>query len=483
MSQSTQENRSIQIPDVKEVRDGKEIRDVKEAGEWLDGLINVEKRPDFAHARLGLGPIQALLERLDNPHDGLRFIHIAGSKGKGSTALLAEAVLEAAGVRVGTFTSPHLERWTERVRIGGREVDGPLLAAAVERVRPHVEAMRYGDPSQAPTFIDETTAAALVCFREAGVELAILEVGLGGRLDSTNVVTPVVACITSIELEHTDTLGDSLAAIAGEKAGILKPAVAAVIGVLPRAAAAAVQARAAEVGVEPDWAGDAFAAEVLEEGPDGAMLRMRDGDVVFDARLPLLGRHQVGNAALALACVRRALDLDDDAFVSAAIQGLAAVTLPGRIERLERDPCVLVDGAHTAASAQALASVLRGIERRRTRLVLSISAGKDTASILASLVPLANEVTVTRAEPRRSLSPAEVGRAVREVAPGVELRVVPNPQLAVRAAYDGLEAGDCLCVTGSVYLAGIARRILWQPRSAADVAVTRNPAEARRDAD
>lgn len=483
MSQSTQEIRSIQIPDVKEVRDGKEIRDVKEAGDWLDGLINVEKRPDFAHARLGLGPIQALLERLDNPHDGLRFIHIAGSKGKGSTALLAEAVLEAAGVRVGTFTSPHLERWTERVRIGGREVDGPLLAAAVERVRPHVEAMRYGDPSQAPTFFDATTAAALVCFREAGVELAILEVGLGGRLDSTNVVTPVVACITSIELEHTDTLGDSLAAIAGEKAGILKPAVAAVIGVLPRAAAAAVQARAAEVGVEPDWAGDAFAAEVLEEGPDGAMLRMRDGDVVFDARLPLLGRHQVGNAALALACVRRAVDLDDDAFVSAAIQGLAAVTLPGRIERLERDPCVLVDGAHTAASAQALASVLRGIERRRTRLVLSISAGKDTASILASLVPLANEVTVTRAERRRSLSPAEVGRAVREVAPDVELRVVPNPQLAVRAAYDGLEAGDCLCVTGSVYLAGIARRILWQPRSAADVAVTRNPAEAHRDAD
>ena len=460
-----------------------QIRDVKEAGDWLEGLINVEKRPDIAHARLGLGPIQALLERLDNPHDGLRFIHIAGSKGKGSTALLAEAVLEAAGVRVGTFTSPHLERWTERVRIGGREVDGPPLAAAVERVRPHVEAMRDRDPSQPPTFFDATTAAALVCFREAGVELAILEVGLGGRLDSTNVVTPVVACITSIELEHTETLGDSLAAIAGEKAGILKPGVAAVIGILPQEAAAAVRARAAEVGVEPDWAGDAFEAEILEEGPDGSMLRMRDGDVAFDAQLPLLGRHQVANAALALACVRRTLELDDDAFVSAAVRGLAAVTLPGRIERLERDPCVLVDGAHTAASAQALASVLRGIERRRTRLVLSISAGKDTASILAPLVPLANEVTVTRAEPRRSLSPTEVAQAVREVAPDVELRVVPNPQLAVRAAYDGLETGDCLCVTGSVYLAGIARRILRQPRSAADVAVSRNPAEARREAD
>ncbi len=459
-----------------------QIRDVKEAGDWLEGLINVEKRPDIAHARLGLGPIQALLERLDNPHDGLRFIHIAGSKGKGSTALLAEAVLEAAGVRVGTFTSPHLERWTERVRIGGREVDGPPLAAAVERVRPHVEAMRDRDPSQPPTFFDATTAAALVCFREAGVELAILEVGLGGRLDSTNVVTPVVACITSIELEHTETLGDSLAAIAGEKAGILKPAVAAVIGVLPQEAAAVVRVRAAEVGIEPAWAGDAFAAEVLEEGPDGSMLRMRDGDVVFDARLPLLGRHQVGNAALALACVRRALDLDDT-FVSAAIQGLAAVTLPGRIERLERDPCVLVDGAHTLASAQALASVLRRIERRRTHLVLSISAGKDTASILASLVPLADEVTVTRAEPTRSLSPTEIGRAVREVAPDVAVRVVPNPKLAVRAAYHRLEAGDCLCVTGSVYLAGIARRILRQPRSAADVAVSRNPAEMRREAD
>ena len=199
------------------------IRDIAEAGAWLDGLINREKRTDWSLERLSLEPARALLARLGDPQAPLRVLHVAGSKGKGSTALLAEAVLGAAGERVGTFTSPHLERWTERVRIGGAEVADAALAAAVETVRPHVEALQGGAPERVPSFFDATFAAALVCFRDAGVDRAIVEVGLGGRLDSTNVVAPQATAITSIELEHTDKLGATLAAIAGEKAGILKP--------------------------------------------------------------------------------------------------------------------------------------------------------------------------------------------------------------------------------------------------------------------
>jgi dihydrofolate synthase/folylpolyglutamate synthase len=452
------------------------IGSIEEAGAWLEGLINVEKRPDWPYARLGLGPIRALLERLGDPHRDTAVLHVAGSKGKGSTALLAEALLEAAGMRTGTYTSPHLERWTERVRVGGGEVEGERLAAAVERVRPHVEAMRAQRPADAPTFFDALTAAALVCFREAGVERVVLEVGLGGRLDSTNVVSPRVACVTSIELEHTDKLGTSLAAIAGEKAGILKPGVSAVVGALPDEALDVVEARAAQVGAPLFRAGRDFAAELLEETAEGLRVRLRDGPLEVEVGLPLLGAHQADNAALALACARRGGGLDDERLAAAARAGLPRAQLPGRLELLGRAPLRIADSAHTRVSALALAAALARLPRRRTHLVLSVSAGKHLEAILDALLPLADELTVTRAEPTRSLAAAEVAAAARRRAPGLPLRVVPNPHLALRAAAEGLEAADCVCATGSVYLAGIARRVLAAPEPAAGVAVTRRAA-------
>jgi len=451
------------------------IRSVEEAGAWLTGLINLERRPDWPYARLGLGPIRRLLERLGNPERELAVIHVAGSKGKGSTALLAEAVLEAAGRRVGTYTSPHLERWTERVRVAGREVEGAALAAAVEAVRPHVEALRAAEPADAPTFFDATTAAALLCFRDAGVDHAILEVGLGGRLDSTNAVQPRVACVTSIELEHTDKLGNTLAAIAAEKAGILKRGAAVVIGSLPRAAREVVLERARALEIRPARAGREFDAEVRDETSEGLRLGLRDGPLRFEATLPVLGRHQAANAALALACVRRAADLPDAALAEAAARGWAGVVLPGRVERLRRDPLVLIDSAHTGASARALAAALAGIPRRRTHLVLSVSAGKQLDAVLAALLPLAEQLTVTRADAGRSLAETEIARAARARGSSLPLRVVPNPHLALRAAADALEPGDCLCVAGSVYLAGIARRLLRELPPAAGIAVTRRP--------
>jgi len=447
------------------------IRDIEEAGAWLEGLINVERRPDWPYARMGLAPIRALLERLGSPQGGLAFLHVAGSKGKGSTALFAEALLGAVGEEVGTFTSPHLERWTERVRIGGRDVEADALVSAVERIRPHVEAMRRSSPDEAPTFFDATTAAALVCFRDAGVDRAVLEVGLGGRLDSTNVVTPQVACVTSIELEHTDRLGDTLAAIAGEKAGILKPGVPAVVGELPREALEVVVARARELGAPLARAGVDFEGRALP----GGRVWLRDGPVEVEAALRSPAPHQAGNAALALACVRRAGGVDDRELAAGAEAALAAVSLPGRAELLRRSPAILVDSAHTRASALALARVLEELGRPPTRFVLSISAGKDIGSILEALLPFARSVTVTRAERARSLAPAEVADAIRLLAPEVPVRVVPNPHLALRAAAEALEDDACLCTAGSVYLAGIARQVLAAAEPAARVAVSRRP--------
>ena len=454
--------------------------DLSAAEAWLQGLIDVERMPDRRQARFSLTPIRALLARLGDPQRGLAALHVAGSKGKGSVALLSEALLRAGGLRTGVFTSPHLERWTERFRIDGREVAGSRLAAAVERIRPEVEALRAEDPALTPTFFDACTAAALLIFAEAGVDRAVLEVGLGGRSDSTNVCEPVVTCVTSIELEHAEILGRSLEAIAAEKAGILKPGVPAVMGGLPPEARAVVEARAAEVGAPLFRQGADFGVEAVDAGPDGMALRLWDGAFRGEARLAVLGAHQAHNAAMAMACVRRA-GMSDPQLAPVLARAFADVSLPGRVEMLGRRPWLLVDAAHTPESAHALTAAIRGLPHRRVHLVLSISRGKELAELCAILCPIAAAVTITRAEPRRSLAPDEVAAAVRAAAPTARVRVVPNPHLALRAAREALGAEDLLCAAGSVYLAGIARRVLAGDARSPVVVSRRAPAPARPD--
>jgi dihydrofolate synthase/folylpolyglutamate synthase len=436
------------------------ISSLEDAERFLEGLLDVEKLPRLPYARLDVEPARRLLARVGDPQRSLRVLHVAGSKGKGSTALLSESILGAAGERVGTFSSPHLERWTERFRLGGAEVPGADLAAAVELLRPHVEAQRREDAAHAPTFFDVTTAAAFLLFREFRVDRAVVEVGLGGRLDSTNVVEPEVACITTIELEHTDRLGKTHAAIAAEKAGIVKPRRPVVTGALRPEAAAVVEARARALDAPLVRLGAELDVRIVRADASGLRIELRDGALAIEAALPLLGAHQAANAALAVACVRRLSGFDDARTADAARRGLAVARLPGRVELLSRTPLLLVDGAHTAESARALASALALLPRARTRLVLSVSAGKDLPSILAALLPAADEVFVTRADATRSLAAADVAAAVRAAAPHTPVHAVPNPFLALRAAREGLGPCDLLCATGSIYLAGIARRVL-----------------------
>lgn len=434
------------------------IATLAQAEAWLEGLINVERLRDQRRARLSLGPIRALLTQLGNPEAGLRVIHLAGSKGKGSTALLAEALLRAAGLSVGTFTSPHLERWTERFRLDGEPVPGGRLAKAVARLRGPVEAQRAA--GGAVSFFDATTAAALLLFAEARVDVAILEVGLGGRLDSTNAVAPAVCAITSIELEHCEKLGDSVAAIAAEKVGIAKAGVPLVVGALPAEAEAVVMAQAHARGCKPARLGRELRVTLLEEGPLASRFRLEDGPLHLEARLNWPGAHQVRNAALALACVRRLGVVDVAKLASLAREAFASVVLPGRVEVLGRAPWRVVDAAHTAQSAAALAQVLARLPHRRGHMVVSISAGKDTTAICQALEPLLDEVTLTRAEATRSLDPAELARAVHAAAPDAQLRIQADPRRALREARAALGAEDLLCATGSVYLAGIARNVL-----------------------
>jgi dihydrofolate synthase/folylpolyglutamate synthase len=436
------------------------IRNLSDAAAYLEGLINVERRPDWPYRRFSLAPIHALLERLGRPDRGLSVLHIAGSKGKGSTVLYAESVLRAGGRTTGTFTSPHLERWTERFRIDGSDVDEAALASAVERVRPHVDALRAESPDLAPTFFDATTAVALLLFAEARVDHVILEVGLGGRLDSTNACQPEVTCVTSIELEHTDRLGDTLAAIAGEKAGIVKAGVPVVVGGLPPEALEVVEARAHAQGAPLVRVDAELRVGVEDRELDGSRLSFEDDGFLASFDVSQMGPVAPCNAALALACVRRlATGFSDEEFEAAARAGLARAQLPGRLEIVSRDPWVVVDGAHTPASAALLAQALRVIGRP-VDFVLSVSGDKELDSMLAAWVTDAASVTTTQAESVRSLDACALADRVEALAPGSSVRVEPDPEAAIAQARRRADAKHTLCFAGSIYLAGIARRVL-----------------------
>jgi dihydrofolate synthase/folylpolyglutamate synthase len=277
------------------------------------------------------------------------------------------------------------------------------------------------------------------------------------------VVAPAVTCITSIEREHTDRLGNTLAAIAGEKAGIVKAGVPCVVGPLAPEALERVEARAHELGAPLARLGHEFDMRIDPAGgPSGEQVLHYAEAAGFElvAALPLLGEHQATNAALALACVRRLAAHDDAALTSAVRSALARAVLPGRCEVVQREPWIVIDSAHTAASAEALAAVLAGIPGKRRHLVLSLSADKDLAAILPVLLATADEVTLTRADRNRSLPPDELAQAVREVDARIETRIVEDPAQALRSARAALAADGRLCAAGSFYLAGIARRVL-----------------------
>ena len=440
------------------------IENIDDAIRFLDGLINRERHSDSVRARerMSLAPIQNLLEAVGHPEHDLSIVHVAGSKGKGSTCLFGEALSRELGERTGVFLSPHLERWTERFRIDGEEVDGAVLAEAVERLRPHVERLREQCPDEAPSFFDATTAVALMLFSDAGVDRVWLEVGLGGRLDSTNAVHPAVTCITSIELEHTQVLGDTLEQIASEKAGILKAGVPAVVARLDPEAAKAVGVRAEAADALLRVEGESF--ELGTQGASSSVapsaLRYRDSELEFTIELQTAGEQLARSAGLAIACVRALGTHPPQEVEAAARLSLPKTRLPGRIELIPGEPRVVIDSAHTEASARALAAALVDLDIGAAQLVLSVSEGKSLRAIVDALAPKAACVFVTLADRDRSLPEFAISEMIRERAPQLHVEIEPDPRRAVRAALAAARSDNAVVVAGSTYLAGFARGVL-----------------------
>ncbi|MGQ9634877.1 MAG: bifunctional folylpolyglutamate synthase/dihydrofolate synthase, partial [Bryobacteraceae bacterium] len=304
-------------------------------------------------AKLGLDRMRRLLEQLGNPECGAEFVHVAGTNGKGSVCAFIESCLRAAGRKTGLFTSPHLKEPTERIQIDGQPVSTEQFSAAFDRVHRTAEAMlARGELEHHPTYFETVTLMGLLLFRELGVRTAVLEVGLGGRLDATNVVMPQVAVITSVDYDHEAYLGRSLEAIAGEKAGIIKPGVPVVFGPQRREAAAVLEARAAEVRA-PVHSWTAWQARDLELSAYGCRFTA-EGRRRLRIECPLAGEHQVSNVLTAIA----ALDLLGVP-AEAIEEGVRRARWPGRLERVSEKPEFVLDGAHNPAGAEALARHLR----------------------------------------------------------------------------------------------------------------------------
>jgi dihydrofolate synthase/folylpolyglutamate synthase len=428
------------------------------------GLLARADRPRLAEdARLSR--MRRLLDRLGRPQEDLPIVLVAGTKGKGSTAAMLDAIERAAGRRCGLYTKPHLLEYRERIRVDGAMIGEEELALLVAEARPHIEA-GAGDSEGVPTYFEASAALALLAFRARKAELAILEVGLGGRLDPTNAVEPALSVITPISYDHVELLGRTLAAIAWEKAGIIRPGRPIVVALQPPEAHAALTAVAAERGATLISVGERTRWRIRTMSPRGQSVTLAAAADYGLVHLPLVGRHQAGNAATAVVAAETLARAGFPLPPEAVPHGLASLRWPGREEVLSEAPTVMVDVAHNVASMQALRDTLLELwPGRRLVLVFAMVATHDHEGPAAVIAPLADVAIVTEPDHVHPLPAARLAEAVRPYVPLVE--VIPDRAAALDRALALARPQDVVCITGSFYLAGEARARLLAAQEAA----------------
>ncbi len=446
------------------------------ATRYLYGRINYERLPSIPyHERaLKLDRMYDLLDKVGNPERTMQIVHVAGTKGKGSTSTLIGWILRSAGRHVGLFTSPHLHRIEERMTVDGAECSAAEFVDLVDTLAPVIEAMdREREPidgqPDGPTYFEITTAMALLHFVRSGADTAVLEVGLGGRLDSTNVCRPEVSVITSISFDHMQQLGGTLGLIAREKAGIVKPGVPVVSGVTAQEPREVIREICRQRGSRLMELGTDFEVGYrpprdLERGESCGEIDFLDrsggGDYRLEAaRLGLLGRHQAQNAAVALAAIgelrRQGWKIQEDA----VRDGLAGARCPARVEVLSRRPTIVVDAAHNAASVKALVTTLEeSFSPRRKILIFAATQEKDVRGMIETIVPYFDQILFTRYQHNpRAIPPQELAETAERLT-GRVCRVCSKPEQAWQIARELATENDLVCITGSFYLAAEIRQ-------------------------
>lgn len=433
------------------------------------GLINYEQRSPTP-VDLKLDRMRALLARLGDPHRRLRIVHIAGTKGKGSTSAMLAMILRRAGYRTGLFTSPHLVRVEERFQVDGQPISADELTVLLNEVRDCVLA-RPEEPL--PTFFEVATAVGFLHFVRRRVDVAVLEVGLGGRFDSTNVCQPMVSIITSISFDHTKLLGDRLAQIAREKAGIVKTGRPVLSGATVPEARIEIEriceerrAPLRQLGVDFRYS---YVPGLITANEDRRpRVRMFTlGRTWPEMELNLLGEHQAANAALALACVEQLQALGWHLADQAVAEGLVGVDWPARMEVMRHRPLVLLDCAHNVASALAVVeTLLTSFPQRRRLLIFAGSSDKDLPGMLRVLAPHFQHAWLTRyTNNPRAADPEQQAGWWRQ-AGNSALTVSNTPTAAWQQALQSARPDDLICITGSIFLAGELRPIVLVSRDA-----------------
>jgi dihydrofolate synthase/folylpolyglutamate synthase len=397
--------------------------------------------------KLGLSTIRKMLAGLGDPQDGFACIHVAGTNGKGSVASALSSILRRSGYKTGLYTSPHLVRFNERIQINNRPISSENVVESYETIK----GIHHG--KREPTFFEFATAMALNEFAVQKVDWAIIETGMGGRLDATNVINPELSIITNVSLEHREYLGNTLAQIAGEKAGIIKKQTPVITAIRQKKALAVIKEIA-----------KGKAAPLFRLGADFKIRRNREGffsyygleTVWHNLQTALLGGHQVDNSALALAACEL-LNKNKAVITQNAIQkGLSGNHWPGRLEIVSEDPFIILDGAHNLAAARNLAKFLSmNLARRKLTLVIGILDDKPYKAMLTSLLPLANRAILTRPKINRALEPERLYKIAKNF--DLDITIVPDVAGAVKYAIDTKVANGATCIAGSLYVVGEAK--------------------------
>ena len=405
--------------------------------------------------KLGLRNTELLLERLGNPHSSYQSVQIAGTNGKGSTAVILDSICRAGGIRTGLYTSPHLISITERINVDGNEISTAEFAELATEVRRAADSLLTENKIEAlPTFFEHVTAIALLAFKKAGVKLAILETGLGGRLDATTVAGATTVAITPVAMDHEEYLGHTLSEIASEKAAIIRPGVNAIIGNQAAATLEVILNRSAEVGVVPDTG--IPVAEVEEATNDGRYtVSFKTTNEEYEhLTIGLRGRHQIENASLAIR-IAESLRLKGLSLSKTAImEGIESVTYSGRLELINGAPPVLLDGAHNPAGAEALRQYLDQHVDGPITLVFGAMKDKKLGDIAQLLFPRAMQLIITAPQNPRATEPEQLRKLAMDHLSPAKIHVAVSAGAAMRKAKELTPYEGLICVTGSLYLVG-----------------------------
>lgn len=414
----------------------------------LDELYRLER---FG-IKLGLDTITDLLGNMGNPQRRFKTVHVTGTNGKGSVCAFVASVLRKAGYHVGLYTSPHLVRFNERIQVDGREIPNEDVARIYAEMKPAIAKTSGGSKVRQPTFFEVTTAMAFHYFAERGVDIGVIEVGMGGRMDATNVIHPLVAVLTRIGLEHTEHLGKTVDRIAREKSGIIKRGCRVVTVNQP--ALPIILAQAGALGCPVTVVGRDVRFERIHFDHTGQRLRVEDGTPV-ELEVPLLGAYQSENAAIAYAAIRDLSRMGVAIPEDAIGRGFRETSWRGRLEIVRKDPTVVVDGTHNAPGVPALAASIQELfPHERLVFVLGVLDDKDLTAFAEHLGPLASRLVLTRPDSPRAYAPEIISRAFAGCVS--EPLVLPKVSDAVDRAMELARPDGVVVVTGSIYTAGEA---------------------------